>query len=307
DGAPDDWESAWAPFGGKLRMSPVLPDATSDLDGDGLDGVEEWEAGSNPFLADSDHGGADDRAEFRLRLDPNDPRDDVRALDNAVDSDHDKLSDARELAGFVDASGQRRSTDPLDPDTDHDGLLDGPALSEIVGHPLHMGVPEDAKAVRDLEARGLVVINYTGDEVDIPGEVTENSDPTRLSTSGDGVPDGWAFRYWDDPHTPTGLGSLYAYGRPSWWDESQHGIWRWGATPTRAPTSDMDKDGLNDLNGEDPIPFANPSNTLPRGDPREPGINATERLLRAQAYGGPGVTMPPDERVQTKVLLDPLA
>jgi hypothetical protein len=79
----------------------------SDVDGDGLTALEEFEAGTSVTDADSDGDGLADGAERREH--------DTDPLNR--DTDDDGLADGAEL----DAHG----SDPLDADTDEDGLQDG--------------------------------------------------------------------------------------------------------------------------------------------------------------------------------------
>ncbi len=84
------------------------PDASQDVDGDGLSDEEEGELGTDPNKADSDDDGLTDFAEVReLATDP-----------LAADSDGDTINDGDELAEnpFV--------TNPIEADTDFDGLND---------------------------------------------------------------------------------------------------------------------------------------------------------------------------------------
>ena len=307
---PDACEAAWRPYGtGNARLNPVAADATADPDEDGLANLGECLSGGNPYLPDSDFGGANDRAEAAVGLNLADPADDGRALDNSIDTDRDGLADTVELTGFPDSRGVRVTTSPADPDTDGDGLLDGFSLSTILNRRFHRDVPEDMAILTPFLQQGLVLRNYLNGEVDVVGELDVRTDPNLFSTAGDGVPDGYATQHVSVVRNqPTGLFDIYSYGRPSWWKEPEHGLWRSGLTPGTAITRDLDDDGLDDLNGEDPYPAVNPTNRLPRGDPREEGITPLERLLRAQAYGGD--PLPDDVEKRTRfdvtLTLDPL-
>jgi Tol biopolymer transport system component len=79
-----------------------------DTDGDGT---------PNECDADDDDDGMDDVFEIRYGLDPLDPS------DAALDTDHDGLTNLRE-SGFPKYSGII-PTDPTNPDTDGDGVIDG--------------------------------------------------------------------------------------------------------------------------------------------------------------------------------------
>ncbi|NIP34544.1 MAG: hypothetical protein GWN18_06335, partial [Thermoplasmata archaeon] len=57
-------------------------DAHLDPDGDGLDNLGEFQAGTDPFDPDTDDGGAWDGWEVMHGFDPTDPRDDHWDSDN---------------------------------------------------------------------------------------------------------------------------------------------------------------------------------------------------------------------------------
>ena len=78
DPLPDEWE--FAAFGSLDR------DGSGDADGDGLADVEEWRAGTNPFVSDTDGDGMPDAWEVANGLCPTDP------ADAGDDSDGDGLS-----------------------------------------------------------------------------------------------------------------------------------------------------------------------------------------------------------------------
>ncbi len=86
------------------------------------------------------------------------------------DTDQDKISDEAEINIY--------HTDPNNPDTDGDGLLDGGEI-ELGLDPLRQDTDEDG----------------------IPdgGEIELGLDPLRQDTDEDGMPDGWEVRYFLDP------------------------------------------------------------------------------------------------------------
>jgi hypothetical protein len=80
-------------------------DSSLDLDGDGLDTLGEFMAGTDPWDPDTDDGGCWDGWEVLHGLDPTDPRDDHG------DADGDGWSNYREYL---------EGTDPRDANTDDD-------------------------------------------------------------------------------------------------------------------------------------------------------------------------------------------
>lgn len=107
DGMPNWWERYY-------RLDHVDPaDATADSDGDSLDNLAEFEAGTNPNRRDTDGDSLDDA--FELAQSGTDPTN--------ADSDDDGLNDGLELNVYA--------TDPLSEDTDRDGVSDGKEVFEF--------------------------------------------------------------------------------------------------------------------------------------------------------------------------------
>ncbi|MBI2145708.1 thrombospondin type 3 repeat-containing protein, partial [Candidatus Woesearchaeota archaeon] len=68
DGMPDDWEKKYG------LNSLDGSDALSDLDGDGVSNLDEFNLGISPKSADTDKDGADDGREVELGTDPKNPK-----------------------------------------------------------------------------------------------------------------------------------------------------------------------------------------------------------------------------------------
>jgi hypothetical protein len=101
-----------------LAWGPNDPgDASADPDGDRLDNLDEFRAGSDPLKPDTDMGGCWDGWEVLYGLDPTDPRDDL------FDPDGDGWHNFREFL---------EGTNPLNPNTDGDNY----PLDSTDPHPL---------------------------------------------------------------------------------------------------------------------------------------------------------------------------
>ncbi|MFP6737772.1 MAG: hypothetical protein VCD34_03420 [Planctomycetota bacterium] len=104
DGILDGWEFLYVP--GDLGVL-----GEGDADKDGLPDLNEFEAGTDPTVADSDGDGLDDGAEVENGSDP-----------LATDSDGDGLGDGDEV--------NEHGSDPTLVDTDGDGADDGREVAE---------------------------------------------------------------------------------------------------------------------------------------------------------------------------------
>jgi hypothetical protein len=90
----------------------------------------------------------------------------------SVDTDRDGVPDSSEILA---------KTDPLRPDTDLDGLLDGQ----------NRGVSGSSAAAVAFEAAGVHVLERAGDTVVYAGELEARGDPRTADRDGDGLLDGW--------------------------------------------------------------------------------------------------------------------
>ncbi len=282
DSMPDWWEDLHrvvlpdSPQGltvGGCAAGPG-PDATrpdrvdQDADGDGLGAAEEFAGGSDPHCKDSDRGGVPDGTDGPPALDPGDPTDDAGL--QAQDSDGDGVQDFDELRGrMLSVRGVQRlvQTDPQDPDTDGDGLLDGSAVGPLDAN--------SALAVR-LLALGSAYQLRTDGKYTFPGERNPETmtDPSDPDDSHAGVPAGWLWTHQQPMSSPSSTAiEAYRLGRPAWWQEAKNGVWWGGADPGAGDLSslrnrrDLDGDLLadRDSNGdpmEDAMPGANKPNAL---------------------------------------------
>lgn len=313
DDLPDWWEGLVHTTAGEAATrapSPLGPDADADEDGDTLTTLEEFDAwssalatdasngGPNPALADSDRDGLSDAEEVQVGFDAKDPRTIQRLRSQGGDADGDGVSDLQEIKGWdYEGKARRFKTNPVGPDSDADGLLD------------RLG-----QSGRDETLDALGVAHRSDDDtVSYMGEALGKSDPTDPDTSGEGIPDGWQ-AYYQREGSPgpsddaRGLVTRYAAGEPAWWNVTRHGVWWWGLPPQAPPCGDLDGDGLNDDNGEDPFP-ASGDNRYTYGsfqtqDPQEAkrfilqAGGETERK-RAQAWGpSAGNPLPVREHLQ---------
>jgi len=153
DGMPDFWEIQYG-------LNPNdASDAALDFEPDGLTNLQEYNAGSDPYVADTDGDGLSDGDEVNTH----------GSNPNSQDSDGDSISDGDEVNVYL--------TDPMNVDTDGDGLGDGEEINGLTGY-----VTDPTLADSD------------GDGDDDLTEVTFGSDPTDASSSASSASISLAFR-----------------------------------------------------------------------------------------------------------------
>ena len=170
DGLTDGVETSATPVAGGTSDELLIPYDGTDLTVFVADADPTTQ--TDPTDVDTDGGGLEDGYEDpnsngRIdagELDPNDPRDDI------LDSDQDGLDNLRE---------SRLGTDPFDPDTDDDGLIDSeevtPGGDGWVTDPLDADTDDDGIADGEESTIGR------------DGHITNPLDP---DTDGDGLSDG---------------------------------------------------------------------------------------------------------------------
>jgi len=148
DGMPDDWEAA-------NGLAVGVNDAAGDVDGDGLTNLEEYELGTGPGTVDSDGDGLADGPEVGVH----------GTLPHEPDTDRDGRPDGDEVGGPV-------VTDPLDADSDDDGVRDGveTAHGTDPNNPADFPVLDaDADGVGDLADNCPTVPNPGQEDPDLDG------------------------------------------------------------------------------------------------------------------------------------------
>ena len=189
----------------EIASQTVTPSAAwgaLDCDNDGLTNDEELTAGTDPLNPDSDGDGVLDGTEVADGTDANNPCDLVLASQTvtpsaawgALDCDNDGLTNDEELTG---------GTDPLNPDTDGDGVLDGTEVADgtDANNPCDLVLasqtvtPSAAWGALDCDNDGL-----TNDE-----ELTAGTDPLNPDSDGDGVLDGTEVTDGTNPNDPCEL------------------------------------------------------------------------------------------------------
>lgn len=228
DGVPDGVEIKLLLLGADY-WHPMVYNAEPwhDTDHDGLTDLQEVGSPCNstplthPLLWDTDSDGIWDGCEVANGWDPNNPNSPTPGGDN-FDYDNDGLPDAQELCTGC--------TDPTNPDTDGDGLLDGDESYYFTN---------TSPCDPDRDNDGLL----DGEEINVYG-----TDPANDDTDGDGMPDGWEVAHGFDPLDPND-GALDADGDGL----SNVEEYRWGTDPGNR---DSDGDGVEDgeevAQGSDP-------------------------------------------------------
>lgn len=150
----------------------VLPDIWHYLDYDG-DGLSDWDEHFNGTLilaTDSDSDGLSDWEEISMP---------VTFSDSEVE--RDEFGNATISAN---ATGTRRYTEPMNPDTDEDGLIDGDEINEYGTDPTDPDTDHDGLTDKQ------ELIDYEQMLIGIDGTYYVHPDPNNPDSDSDGIFDG---------------------------------------------------------------------------------------------------------------------
>lgn len=139
DGIPDAYEIA-------NGLNPSVNDAASDLDGDGLTNLQEYQRGTAANRADTDEDGLSDAVESNTGTY-------VSATDTGThplkpDTDNDGLLDGAETRTGIYVSPTNAGSDPLVADSDGDGFLDGVEVGAGFNPNAAASTPADTSNIR---------------------------------------------------------------------------------------------------------------------------------------------------------------
>lgn len=224
DGMDDRWERSHGLNSGNAA------DARQDPDGDGVDNLAEFKAGTDPFNADTDADGLGDGEELNRR----------QTNPLTADSDNDGLPDGDEV---------NRGTDPLVMDSDGDGVNDGREVLESGTDPLNAdtdsdGMPDGFELLHGLDPRDAsdADIDPDGDGLDNRAEAANGTDPFSTDTDFDNLPDDEELgRYGTSPILADSDGD----GMFDGWEIE------YGFDPGLAADGDRDADGDGALNRDE--------------------------------------------------------
>jgi len=189
-----------------------LTDTKEDANGDGLVNAGE----TDPLNADSDRGGEADGAEVEAGRNPLEITDDI-TYDQDVD-------------GLTNGAEGRLGTDPKQPDTDRDGILDGrdpfPLDPQLKKDTDRDGMPDEWEEKHALQPADSSDAQLDADQDGLQNlqEFVEGTLPTKPDTDRDGVVDGVEVVQGTDPEENPCL--TYGPPAPPFPDTEGH----WGKT-----------------------------------------------------------------------------
>jgi hypothetical protein len=282
-------------------MDPLYEgDAYADPDRDGVSNVQEFEWGTDPNNPDSDNDGLPDNWEIiygrgtgpRLGLNPMNPADALMDFDwldvPGVPGERGAVGIHAEIPYTNydeyyrhDIEDKWTPTDPLNGDTDSDGILDPddphPVVLDndgVTGN----GGDADGNGIPDGTEPGNPNADSDGDGVSNGQEGAQGTDPGNADSDGDGLSDGAEGQAGTDPNNPDTDGDGVSDGEEAGESGTEPGE-NPGEQPGEGGTDPMDSDSDNDgmpdgwenENGMDPMDPADAN-----GDPDGDGLTNLE-------------------------------
>jgi hypothetical protein len=192
DGLVDSWEDKW--FGdndGVIETSDLGKIATDDYDNDLCNNGCEESFGTNPKVADFDGDSLLDGNEVYVH-----DTDPTNANTDNADGVNDKLNDGQEVNGVATptscAPSVTYTSDPLDTDTDDDGILDGDEITAC-SNPRSEDTDGDMLSDYDEISIYLTKPNKADSDGDTISDYDEinvyNTNPNTAHSDADGIAD----------------------------------------------------------------------------------------------------------------------
>ena len=180
DGLDDGWEVIYKSLGLDPTIPATLEELNSDADGDGLTLLEEYQAGTNPEIADSDGDGLGDGWELKYNGSQG-----INPLVNATLEDLESDTDNDSLTLLEEA---RAGTNHSSNDTDSDGFDDKWEVMYMDVQGIDPVIPANSTEL---------ALDTDGDGLTLLEEFQIGTNPGNADSDDDGLGDGWELRYND--------------------------------------------------------------------------------------------------------------
>ncbi|MCK5773176.1 MAG: hypothetical protein KAH57_05260 [Thermoplasmata archaeon] len=264
-------------------MNPLdNEDRNFDNDGDGLLNHEEFAAGSDPNNWDTDGDGLPDGWECEAGMNPVDPSDAKEDFDyfggeehanyNLVDHPYDNYAEYYRLAYIDTETGEEvyGPTDPTNPDSDGDGILDPDDYLPLYYDSENPSTPPDGEPGPGGDGDGPAVdgdgdgdgnADDDGDGLTDTEEMRQGTDPNNPDTDGDGLNDAGEISRGLDPND---------------WDTDNDmlidGVEGGSGDSTDGHVVDTDNDGTGTPPNKPDRPNPDPTPIPPNDDPDNDGV-----------------------------------